>query len=344
MTRTFRVFGRLAAVASATILVACGSSQDFGKLLDGERLPRPAALVIEPPPGVATSNGPTLIEMMNVDFHVDDDIRLGVRSLSGTISRAGGGNPVLDQKSSLVITVSKGVMHLTSRDLTLLINRYAFGYPGAPIKNLMITTAGTRLVLKGTLHKIVDLPFTITADPSVTPEGLIRLRTATIKVLGIDGFGLLKAVGRKLDYLLDVSKAHGVQVVGNDLLLDPLAILPPPKIVGHLTTVHVAANDFIQTFGSSTEAPIDAVPPRAARNYIYFRGGNLQFGKLLMLAADLMVVDTDASDPFDFYLDFYLSQLVAGYNETLPSKGLVVWMPDFDDLGTPRAAVPRVTH
>ena len=78
-------------------------------------------------------------------------------------------------------------------------------------------------------------------------------------------------------------------------------------------------------------------------NYIYFRGGNMRFGKLVMVATDLLTVDGDPSDPFDFYLDYYHTQLVAGYHTTSPNYGLVTYMPDFNDLGTAKGRIGPVT-
>ena len=68
---------------------------------------------------------------------------------------------------------------------------------------------------------------------------------------------------------------------------------------------------------------------------MYFRGGTLRMGKLLMVDADMQVVDTDPSDPFDFFIDRYNDQLVAGFARNQPNYGLLVFMRDFDDLGKP---------
>jgi hypothetical protein len=73
-----------------------------------------------------------------------------------------------------------------------------------------------------------------------------------------------------------------------------------------------------------------------------YRGNRLQFGKLLMSDTDLVIVDPDPRDPFDFYLDRYKDQLVAGYSKTTPSNGLRVYMVDFNKLkqksASPKAA------
>jgi hypothetical protein len=58
-------------------------------------------------------------------------------------------------------------------------------------------------------------------------------------------------------------------------------------------------------------------------------------GKLLFVDADMFVADTDPSDPFDFFIDRYNDQLVAGFSRNQPNYGLFVFMRDFNDLGKP---------
>ena len=48
--------------------------------------------------------------------------------------------------------------------------------------------------------------------------------------------------------------------------------------------------------------------------------------------SDLLILDHDPEDPFDFNLDRYLDQLVAGYSRNTPWGGLVAVMPDFDEM------------
>jgi len=70
-------------------------------------------------------------------------------------------------------------------------------------------------------------------------------------------------------------------------------------------------------------------PDTTHPNYVYFRGGELRFGKLLMSNTDLQIVDADPRTPFDLNLPRYKDQLVAGRSRTLANQGLVVVMPDF---------------
>jgi hypothetical protein len=72
--------------------------------------------------------------------------------------------------------------------------------------------------------------------------------------------------------------------------------------------------------------PALAVP---ARNYLYFSGSVPRFSKLTMNGADLMLVDQDPKNPFDFFPREYLKQLVAGYSKTTSSGGLIAYLPDY---------------
>jgi hypothetical protein len=129
-------------------------------------------------------------------------------------------------------------------------------------------------------------------------------------------------------------------VHGNDLFLDPVRILPPPAIEGRITAVRVEGGEVVQLFGSAETrtALRPLVPPdTAAPNYMFYEGGTLRFGKLLMLDADMQIVDLDPSDPFKFDQDRYSEQLVAGYERTLADQGLEVWMRDVDKVGAAHA-------
>jgi len=94
--------------------------------------------------------------------------------------------------------------------------------------------------------------------------------------------------------------------------------------------VRVDRGALIQVFGSGTAQPISPTAP--AKNHIYWRGGQLAFGKLTMTETDLELVDEDPQDSFDFSVDRWNEQLVAGYSKTTAGRGLRAHMPDYNDL------------
>jgi hypothetical protein len=326
-----------AVVLSVLLLAGCCCPRPIA-LGPAHRFPSREALELPVPPGLNPSDTVSEASMRNILFHLDDDIHLHIHQLRGRMhDLRGSGIILLDDKNTLLLEIRSGVMGMSSGDLSLLMNRYVFGYPGSPLRNLRVRMAGTQMVQTGVMHNIVDIPFEMTANLSVTPQGMIRISPTAMKICGVDGFGMLRMLHVQMEDLLDLSGAKGVRMQGNDMYLDPLVILPPPRIAGRLTGLRVEGDELVQIFGDGDHLE-PSPPPSAAENYLYFRGGTLRFGKLLMAGADLQAVDADPGDPFDFYLDHYQAQLVAGYHLTTPVDGMLAFFPDFADLGTPEAA------
>jgi len=113
--------------------------------------------------------------------------------------------------------------------------------------------------------------------------------------------------------------------------------LPPPMMRGHITAIRLEGDEIIQTFGTARTRGAGKAP---GGNYMFYRGGMLRFGKLLMSDTDMRLIDSDPSDPFDFFPDHYQDQLVAGYSKTTASGGLLVYMPDYDKLSKPVSPRP----
>jgi hypothetical protein len=285
---------------------------------------------------VDTINVPrTRLQMQNVDFYVDPAIPLRIRTLSGTIRDRNGGPVLFDDKRSFIIGVEAAEVGLTGRDLSLLLNKYVFNYAGSPLRNISISTSGRQIVQKGTLVKVFPMPFEIRADLSVTPDGRIRIRPTRTEILGLHVDKLMSGLGLALDEVINLKKARGASVSGNDIYLDPTSILPPPAIEGRISAVRVEGDQVVQTFGNPAGLRSMPLPDTAARNYMLYRGGTLRFGKLMMLDGEMQLNDLDPADPFRFDIDRYLSQLVAGYSRTLPSGGLNVFMRDIDKVSRP---------
>jgi hypothetical protein len=283
----------------------------------------------------------TFIEMRNVLLHIDDRGVIRIERLRGQVVTDGGKPAVLDDATSFTIRVTRARTRLTGDDLASLLNSVVFAYEGAPLKRMRARMEGNAIVLSGTLRKGVNLPFSITATPTLEPDGRVRMHPTRTRILGVNGAALMKALGLKLDDLINLKGARGAVVEGNDILLEPTEIIPPPTIEGRLESIAVVGDELVQTFATT---PLDSLferyvlPDSAQPNFVYFRGGQLRFGKLEMTDTDLQIIDADQRDPFDLYLAKYNQQLVAGVSRNLENYGLRVVMPDFGDLGTAVAA------
>jgi hypothetical protein len=269
--------------------------------------------------------------MRNVAFRVGNGVKLRIHYMAGTM-KGKDGVVDFDDGTSFVTRIDTGEVGLTGEDLSNLLNRHVFAYGGAPLKHLKAEIRASDMKMTGTLHKGVDIPFEILSVPSITPDGKLKLHPVKTKILGVNGDALMKALGLNLAKLLDLSKAKGISVKGNDLLIEPARVLPPPAIEGRVVGVQIANGEMVQFFapreGTTPRKP--PVPPdSAAHKYMYFRGGMMHFGrKLVMQDADMLVVGDGAGEVFDFDLAHYEAQLIAGYSRTTPALGLEVWMPN----------------
>lgn len=281
---------------------------------------------------IAFDSAATTVQMRNVDFHLGGDVVMHIADLSG-VMRGRGGIVDFDNSSSFVTWVKAANVALDASALANLFNNHVFAYRGAPLRDIRIEIRDGQILQSGILHKGVDIPFKIRADVSLTPEGRIRLHPVDTDIFCVDGDRLMRALGLTMAKMVDVSKAVGVTIEKNDFLIDPMRVLPPPRIRGRLTSVRIVNDRLVQQIapepGGEAFAAMPVIPDSTARNYMYYRGGKLHFGrKLLMRDADMLVIDGDPSTPFDFDLERYMAQLTAGYSRTLPSAGLWVLMPD----------------
>ena len=297
---------------------------------------RPAPTATARAASRARSDSTLWMEMRNVDLHIDPRNAMRVRSLRGEVLTKPGTIAWLDEPTSFRIRATSGVVALDGNAISALLNEVAFNYPGAPITNLRVTIENGSVVQRGTLHKGVALSFQMWAIPELQPDGRLKLHPHKLTILGVNGLSLMHALGLRLDKMMDLSGARGVSVKGDDLYLEPLQIIPPPTVEGKLTSVRVEGAYLVQEFARTPDDSVFGtfvVADSGSRNFVYFRGGTLRFGRLTMSDTDLLIHDADERDPFDLYFPEYNRQLVAGHTGNLPNLGLRTWMVDYGKLG-----------
>lgn len=288
----------------------------------------PAATVKQP----VERERPVEVQARNLNLRMPPDIVFEIRSLRGHMQAVKHGEPVtFDDPASFDLHAAFAEIALSPSSLEHILNQYAFAYEGAPLKNLRVSISGDALRIQGTMHKGVDLPFTIEGRPEPDGRGQIRVHAHKVTSAHLPLKGLLHLFGKDLADLVNTNEARGVRIEGDDIILFPSRLTPAPHIAGEVTQVRVVGNRVVEVFGAKGTVP-DLAPPRKAKNYIYHRGGILRFGKLTMTDADLELIDLNQRDPFEFYLAKYNQQLVAGYSKNTPSYGLIVFMPDYGRL------------
>ena len=269
------------------------------------------------------------VQMRHTDFHVDSAIVLRIAFLRGELRPTEPEHsPYFDEKTSFLIRIDSAAISIVPGSLGDLLNRYTFAYPGSPLRHLKLSVEKGQVRQEGTMRGI---SFTIVGDLTLTPKGELHLHPTSIKAGGIGVGGLMKFFGLNLDKLMKLRGVRGVRVEKNEFYLDPAELLPPPPASGRVSAVEVTDTAIALRFHPADSARVELlrVPQPDAANYMFFRGGVLRFGKLTMHDTDLMIIDAQPQDPFDFFLDGYNAQLVAGLERSTPDHGLIVFMPDF---------------
>jgi hypothetical protein len=311
------------------LVLATGLACACSKGTEVAAAPAPSAPPLpEPLPG----HEPVPVEMRNVDLHVTDDITLHIRNLDGRFIGTGkSGVPYLDDVDSYEVVIDSAVIVMDMPSLNALLNEHVLGHGHSNVEGLKVTTDDEgRLVQKGEIDKGIDIPFKVKGAVEATPDGRIRVHASSVRGFGLPVKPLMKLFSIEMDDVLKVEAGHGVQVDGNDLILDPQLMLPPPHIRGKVTAVEVVGETLVQTFGGGVPRPLS--PRAVSANHIYWHGGDLKFGKLTMARTDLELIDDDPKDPFDFSVRRWNDQLIAGYSKNVPEGGLKAHMPDFSDL------------
>jgi hypothetical protein len=271
------------------------------------------------------------IEMRNVALHAADGVVLDVRRLDGEfVARTAGRPPVFDDPSSYIVRLRDANIGMDALALNGML-RPALAAKSSPISDVTIELADGRLHAKGKLHKGITVPFSMTAVVSATPDGRLRLHAEKLKAIGVPVKGLLDLLGLDVADLMKMPPGSGIRAEGDDLLLDATALMPPPRMEGRVRTVAINGNRLALRLqgGATPQGRPATLPLPSAKNYLYFYGGSIRFGKLTMTDADMQLIDADPSNAFDFYPAKYEDQLVAGYSRNTRRKGLQVFMPDY---------------
>ena len=329
MSTVLRIGGVLSA---ALFLAGCQAGHDraTAKSEPSQAVEIPAA-VVHPSEGVQTQ-----VEMVNVDIHLDPELVMHIRYLSGQLLPTRKGQPpAFDDKLSYVLAIDSAEIGVSLASMSHVMNAYVFGAPDAPLRNMKLSIHDGEIRQTGTLAKGPGVPFEMSGTMSATADGKLRIHPAQVKAAHLPVKGVMKFLGLDMAKVINTRNTRGLTVDGNDVILDPAQMLPPPMMRGRITAVRIEGDQIVQTFGTGRKPHTGKSP---GGNYMAYRGGVLRFGKLTMNDTDMQLIDADPTDAFDFYPDHYQEHLVAGYSKTTASGGLLVYMPDYSKMTKPLSA------
>lgn len=284
-------------------------------------------------PAVHSSASDVRIHAHNLLLRKGSEFRVYVRWLSGVLRRTRRSVvPSFDHPDSFDLSIEDGTIRANIGDIGNYLNA---SLHDSPLKNVALVADGPNLKLTGTVHKVVSLPVQVIASVAAAPNGQVLVHILKIDLLKIPLKGLLHVFHVSAADLVKTN-VDGVQVKGNDILLDTYKLLPPPHIRGQLTRVSVTSPDIEAVFGKAAQ---DIERVELWRNFFSLDGGTLDFGSLSMHPVNLIMIDISSNPWFDLDLVNYRQQFASGYTRMTSDSGLQMFIPDRRDV-RPAATAP----
>jgi len=272
--------------------------------------------------------GPTTdIYAHNLRLHQGPNFRVYVQWLRGQLQPSRPDVvPSFDDPESFYLNITNGVLRANMGDISNYLNAQS---SSGPFSDIRMTGNGNQVTITGKLHKGIVLPVELKGVLKVASNNRIQVQMNKINVLKVPLKGLLGGFHVTLASLLPAGQIAGVQVENNTLYFDSNLLLPPPHIRGTLTSVTISNPDLEAVYGDVKK---DEETVGQWRNFLRLKGGKLNFGKLTMQPAELMMIDISQDAWFDLDLAHYQQQLVNGYSRMTPDQGLQIFMPDVSEL------------
>ena len=307
--------------------------------------PSKSATSAQPSPNTSTDNSLPPVEasrpndnqravtadIHNVLFRLTGDASAHLEDVSGELWPIGKYEmPVFDDKNSFALHVTNGTVSISPAALATVMNRYTFARDDAPLKEISAEIQNDRLIIKGKLHSKKDLPFETAGELTVNSDGRLRLRTEKVEAWHLPVKRVMALFGIELANVINTAKAPGLDTDQNDLIIDLSQLLPPPHILGKITSARLANDHITVIYGDGANSL--AANPLEQGNYMLFRGNRVKFGRLIMENTELAILDLDPKDPLDWYQERYREQLAAGYTKITEHFGLRTYVRDFAKL------------
>lgn len=280
-----------------------------------------------------------VIHVSNTDFMLTPSISAWIDFLDGRLVSKGPSPAIdIDDATSFSVEIDGARVGLHRTVLETVFNDGVFAYPDAPLRNLHIRFVNVakdgkpigHIELNGEIRYVTWMSFTQVGRVEIDRErNVLVMKMESVTLLGhIPSLALLQRSPLTLESILKLPPDRGVSIRGNDILLFPFHLFPPPTLNGRLSNVEidVVGQRFILSFGEKVVRPV------SFRNSIRLSKGTLKFGRLVMTPTDVLVLDADERDPLVFQLPQYARHVSRGTVRIGPDHAVVATGPDFNDL------------
>lgn len=293
-----------------------------------------------PPPASSTVDlirrgpgGTTRFMARNVLYRMDRNVAMFLSEMNADILARDPSMPFVPaNKSEFKLLIHKASVDKGAADLEAVMNTYVFNDADSPIKDLRIRFNGDRLVMSGRMKKGVWVSFEMEGVLEPTPDGKIRLVPKVIKSMGLRVDGLIGLFGIELAKLMKAREEKGLAVAGNDIIMDPARLYPPPQMICKVSAIGIRNNalHIEMDDGKARPWPEDLPAPQARATLLMW-GGDVLINSVLNLNAKMQVLDATPQTPMVFALDRYREQLEAGYVTPTRAGHLIAYVPDVLD-------------
>ncbi len=314
-----RMWQRIGGLAVAAMLLsACGQSPTATGGNKGLDVPDDDA---------PARGGITQFYTKNVMYRVDDDVQVGMPDLNADIVVKRPNQAFVPANlNDFVVNIHTGNLVIDDASMTGIFNKYVFNYEGSPLSDLKVTNKEGRVALSGTLRKGLPIPFSMEGTLQPDGEGHLVLKPENVKSAGIPVKGIMDVIGLEMASLIN-SKAAGVKIDGNNIVIYPNKLLPPPAINCYAVGAKIEPGRVIMMLDDKVRRPNPELPEPNAKNFLLMWGGNILINNHLVMDAKIMQIDTTPSDPMYYYMPLYREQLAAG--ATIGDRGVTIaYVPD----------------
>lgn len=273
--------------------------------------------------------GTTRFMARNVLYRLDPNIAMFLTEMNADVVLKDPTLPFIPaNKTDYAIQVHKATVTKGPGDLEALMNNYVFNDRDTPIKDVKMAFKGDRIVMAGKMKKGVWVGFEMEGTLEPTPDGKIKMKPVVIRSMGLRVDGLMGLFGLEMAKLLKMKEEKGLIMQGNEILMDPAKLYPPPSLLCKITKVAIANGAMHLEMDDGQSRPWPELPVMNSKSTLLMWGGDVLINSSLSLNSKMQILDATPQTPMVFALDRYREQLEAGF--VVPSRAghMIAYVPD----------------
>lgn len=267
----------------------------------------------------------------NVIYRVDEDIVAEMPNLNADVHVYEPNQPFIPANvDDFMVQIHTGDVIIDEKSMSALMNKYVFNYPDSPLSDIEIKAENGKIRKTGKMKKF-GLTLSVELVGTLRPngQGQLVLKPEVIKSNGIPVKGLFDLFGVELTRLINSNEDRGVKIEGNDVILYPDRMMPPPTLRGSVTGAVITPGKIRMTFDDGVRRDLPGpLPEPGARNFILMWGGNILINNNLALNAKFEMIDDTPEDPMYYYMPVYREQLEAGLTVATTQGEMIAYLRD----------------